>query len=311
MDFRLLAHWLGVSNAQVAPSLVPMFARARQLVLDSATPEDLRKAALGVFGRLDAVWSKEVSILETFLDPQQPLAIQRAAVDALRRSRRPEVPEILFGPWSSFSPGLRSVSLDALLESKEWTAALVSRLEDGILTNGDFNASQRERLLKRAGEAASWLQAPVRREEAMKLRSGALKLIGDATPGREVFVQYCAVCHQIGDVGKPIGPDLRALTNRSTEAVYAAILDPNRAVEPLYMAYTALTLSGDVLHGRLKSETENTLTFQQLDGTERQVLRSNLRTLESSQASLMPEGLEAGLSDQALADLIAFVQSLK
>ena len=66
-----------------------------------------------------------------------------------------------------------------------------------------------------------------------------------------------------------------------------------------------------MVYGILKSETGNTLTFQLLDGSERQLLRANLKTLESAQTSLMPEGLEAGLSDQALADVIAFVQTLK
>ncbi|MFT5406577.1 MAG: putative membrane-bound dehydrogenase-like protein [Verrucomicrobiales bacterium] len=309
LEFRLLAHWLNLSNGEVSPAVSPMFMQARRLSLDVSQSEDLRCDALGIFGHLDDVWVKEASILETFLDPQQSLKIQSTAVEVLRQSRRPNAAQILLGKWPSLSPSLRSSVLDALLESE--AAALVAHLKKGALTNRDFNAGQRERLLKRVPEAAEFLQAPPRREEAMKQRAGALRLTGDVSHGREVFVQSCAICHQIGDVGKQIGPDLRALTNRSTEAVYAAILDPNRAVEPLYMAYTATAGDDDVVYGILKSETGNTLTFQLLDGSERQLLRANLKTLESAQTSLMPEGLEAGLSDQALADVIAFVQTLK
>ena len=108
-----------------------------------------------------------------------------------------------------------------------------------------------------------------------------------------------------------MGPDLRAVTNREASALYAAILDPNRAVEPLYQAYTAITRDGSVHYGILKQELGHSVTLQTLDGTEHQVLRRDLESLETSQASLMPEGLELGLSDQALADLIAFVQGIR
>jgi hypothetical protein len=44
-----------------------------------------------------------------------------------------------------------------------------------------------------------------------------------------------------------------------------------------------------------------------LDGKEQQILRSEIRSLVSSGRSLMPEGLEAAINEQAMADLIAFL----
>ena len=45
------------------------------------------------------------------------------------------------------------------------------------------------------------------------------------------------------------------------------------------------------------------------DATTRVLLRSDIATLKSVNLSLMPEGLEEGMSKQDLADLIAFLKS--
>jgi hypothetical protein len=87
------------------------------------------------------------------------------------------------------------------------------------------------------------------------------------------------------------------------------ILDPNRAVEPQYMNYIAETRDGETLSGVMASETGNSVTLRIPQGAEQTVLRANLKALRSTGLSLMPEGLETGMSPQDLADLIAFVQS--
>jgi hypothetical protein len=45
------------------------------------------------------------------------------------------------------------------------------------------------------------------------------------------------------------------------------------------------------------------------DGTPKVVLRNQIATLRSQNLSLMPDGLEAGLTHQDIADLIAFLRT--
>ncbi|MBT5910402.1 MAG: hypothetical protein HOH25_11420, partial [Opitutae bacterium] len=59
------------------------------------------------------------------------------------------------------------------------------------------------------------------------------------------------------------------------------------------------------------SETSNNLVVRLLDGSDRQLLRREIKTLRNSGLSLMPEGLEAGMNHQELADLIRFVQTFE
>ena len=105
------------------------------------------------------------------------------------------------------------------------------------------------------------------------------------------------------------GPDLRSITDRTKDGLFSSILDPNQTVDASYAGYSVTLANGAALYGRVLSETSNNLVLRLLDGSDRQLLRREIKTLHSTGLSLMPEGLEAGMNHQELADLIRFVQA--
>jgi|TARA_B100001146_G_C15786372_1_gene266466 putative heme-binding domain-containing protein len=107
------------------------------------------------------------------------------------------------------------------------------------------------------------------------------------------------------------GPDLRSITDRTKDGLFSSILDPNQNVDASYVGYAVTLADGTALYGRVLSETSNNLTLRLLDGTDRQLLRRDIKTLQGTGLSLMPEGLEAGMNHQDLADLIRFVQTFE
>ena len=107
------------------------------------------------------------------------------------------------------------------------------------------------------------------------------------------------------------GPDLRSITDRSAEGLFHSILDPNASVDPTYAGYSATLTDGVVLFGRVLSETSNHITLRLLDGSDRSLRREEIESLQNSGRSLMPDGLEAGMTQQDLADLIRFLQLFK
>jgi putative heme-binding domain-containing protein len=64
-----------------------------------------------------------------------------------------------------------------------------------------------------------------------------------------------------------------------------------------------------VLTGIVTAETANGLTLRQADGKDETIARTNLESLRATGQSLMPEGLEAQLPKQAMADLVAYLQA--
>jgi putative heme-binding domain-containing protein len=120
------------------------------------------------------------------------------------------------------------------------------------------------------------------------------------------------------DIGTQVGPDLVSLTDKSAAALLTAILDPNKAVEAKYLAYTAVTQDGRTVNGMITSETGNSITLAGPDGKPVTLLRADIEEFIATNKSFMPEGVEksaaidgkeSALSAEAMSDLIAFIQS--
>jgi putative heme-binding domain-containing protein len=61
----------------------------------------------------------------------------------------------------------------------------------------------------------------------------------------------------------------------------------------------------------LTAETANSLTVRKPDGGEETVLRLEVEELRSTGLSYMPEGLEKQIDAAAMADLLAFLNSVR
>ena len=85
------------------------------------------------------------------------------------------------------------------------------------------------------------------------------------------------------------------------------VLDPNREVAPQFQAYEVELKDGDDLIGIIANENANSVTIRQAFGKEDVVLRSNIAKIRNQQMSLMPEGVEAGMQHQDMADLLEYI----
>jgi putative heme-binding domain-containing protein len=100
---------------------------------------------------------------------------------------------------------------------------------------------------------------------------------------------------------------LAGVRNGGKEKLLTNILDPNREVPPNYFGYVVDTAEGESHTGLIVNETANSIILRQAMGTEVVVPRSRISRMQASRQSLMPEGLEEGLSHQNMADLMEFI----
>ena len=106
-----------------------------------------------------------------------------------------------------------------------------------------------------------------------------------------------------------MGPDLASSSSHDPEALLVNILDPSRYVLPNYVQYTIEDKQGRVFSGLIASQTATSLTIKAAQGVTDTILRSEIKEMQSSGLSLMPEGLESAINHQEMADLIAFLQT--
>ena len=69
--------------------------------------------------------------------------------------------------------------------------------------------------------------------------------------------------------------------------------------------------SGRVYTGMLTAQTASSITLKREANKSDTILRGNIDEMASTGKSLMPEGLEKKIDQQAMADLIAFLQAAR
>jgi putative heme-binding domain-containing protein len=134
----------------------------------------------------------------------------------------------------------------------------------------------------------------------------AEKLKGDVERGKVAVLKAgCIACHRLGNVGVEVGPDLATVANKPAVQLIEAIFDPNRALEDRYAMMEVSCVDGTTVSGLLGAETPGGIVLKQAGGAEQVVKRSNVKAVKNTKLSLMPNGLEALLTVQDVADILA------
>ena len=133
---------------------------------------------------------------------------------------------------------------------------------------------------------------------------------GDVARGKLVFEKkQCHRCH-VG-AGK-LGPDLAGAAARfSTADLFTAILDPSKDVAPLYRTTQVETRDGRTFNGLPIYDSAEGLLLQTTPDVTVRLLGGDIASRRPGSMSLMPAGLLNDADDGALADLYAYLKSLK
>lgn len=302
-------------SGRVHAILDDLIAEARTMALNDDGAIAAQVAAVRTL-RFAGLAEAEGSLTE-LLSPRHPAEVQVEAVGTLAGFDDPRIPPILLRAWPGMSPKLRASAAEALCSRPAWLGAFLDAIERGKIARADLDPA-RLALLKsypdaavrdRVGRLVGGAQA--RRQDVVAAYQKALKMPGDPARGKQIFAAQCASCHRLEGVGRAVGEDLAAVRNRGLDAVLLNILDPNREVKPQFVSYVLVTTSGRVLTGLIAVETPNSLTIRQPDGREETVLRKDIDELRSTGLSYMPEGLERQIDVPAMADLLAYLNSIR
>jgi putative heme-binding domain-containing protein len=147
-------------------------------------------------------------------------------------------------------------------------------------------------------------------------RQALLNLPADAIRGRERFLDgqtmQCLLCHRVQGSGQSVGPDMDGLgKKRSRQELLDSILDPSKVIDPKYSSHLVLTVDGQVVNGLMVRDAETEIVIRSADGKNHHISTDEIESRRLQTESLMPKGLAAEMTAQELADLIAFLASLK
>jgi putative heme-binding domain-containing protein len=139
---------------------------------------------------------------------------------------------------------------------------------------------------------------------------------GDPARGRALFMDLkgvaCVKCHKIKGEGGEVGPELFGVAAKFNRAqLVESVLYPSKQILDGYKVTRVLTTSGEVKAGRLAADGPEELVLLDAEGKKHAIKKGDVDRRQESELSLMPDGLNTGLSLQDFADLIAYLETLK
>ncbi len=292
--------------------LAAVFTEAASMA-QSATVESAKVEAIELLSL--ATQEQGQPALVACLAADQSERVQAAAVKAVSELSGKAATALLLTAWKGFKPQARTVALATLLARDDSALALLEAMNSGP-TATDLAASQVQELIQHkntniATLAKTVLKAviPPSREEVTQTFAPAVNLKGDAKAGQNHYISRCMACHQANGLGIEVGPNFTTVKTKGREALLTAILEPHKEVASQYIAYTVDTQDGQTVHGVITADDARSMSLKMMGGVNVTLQRANIQGSRSSGQSLMPEGLEGGLTVQDMADLLSFIET--
>ena len=286
---------------------------ARRAAVSGETLPHLRLAAIGLLAKGEPKNAGQVLLDLLLVEPSEQ--VHSAAVKSLTELNYAEAGAAAFSNWSRFSRETRRQLLASATRSQIMAAALLSALEQGRILLIEVDPSTRQALqkgahaeLRQRAESLFKNAAAPDRERVVQNFRPSIQLSGDRKHGGEIFARNCLSCHAMQGEGARVGPDLSGIATHSRETLLVDILDPSRQVLPDFVSYTLVTADGEVMIGLVIAESLASVTIRRPNEPDATAQRSQIKEFKAEGKSLMPEGLEQGMSVQDMADLLSFLR---
>ncbi len=296
----------------------PARTRALAIAGDRKAAESDRAGLIEILGQTGC--SECIPVFERLLDTGEPKNIQTAALSALQRFGDPQIAIKVLEVYPQMSPELRKNARALLCARPTWALEFLKAVEAGRVAAKEVPVDQvrqialhRDPQLDRLVEKL-WGKIQPESEGVKRARIGGIVSIlgqakGEPVRGHELFLKTCAVCHTLFGEGNNIGPELTGTDRKNRDFLLTNIVDPSAFIRAEYVSYNVEMKDGRALNGLMAESTPATVTLLDANNKRTVLNRTELKDLDASAVSLMPEGLLDTLEPQQIRDLISYLQS--
>jgi putative heme-binding domain-containing protein len=141
----------------------------------------------------------------------------------------------------------------------------------------------------------------------------AFKTSGDIAKGKAMFTQQsCLACHTFANGQTPKGPHLVDIGKRyKKNELIESILKPSAKIAQGFDTYSIIMNDGKIFTGFVTTESAVEVKLKQTTGVALTIKKSEIDERVKQKLSMMPIGLANNLTPEQVADLVAYLQSLK
>ncbi len=146
--------------------------------------------------------------------------------------------------------------------------------------------------------------------ESTLTEAAILKLKGDVGRGQQLATA-CLMCHVIKDQGAAFGPDITAFARmQPAEVVVRSIIAPSAEISHGYGGQALATQDDIEIHGIVLTDG-NPVVISSQGGIVQMVPRNKIKKREPLNRSLMLSAEQMGLGAQEVADVVAYLKTLR
>ncbi|MCM4167015.1 Cytochrome c6 [Arenibacter antarcticus] len=277
-----------------------------------------RRAGAVYFLALDNPES-HIPLLKGLITPGEALPVQLAALRTLSATPGQTISGYLLEQWKVLSPEVRKAAIQTFLKDPVRVKLLLDAIDAGEIQKTNLDQGHKIQLMTQQDQALKDRARTMfaenddhQRQEIIEQYESALELKGNSLEGKQVFLQNCASCHQIGGaIGTGFGPDLATIRNRRPASILNDIINPAQSIADGFDLWTVTLNDGESIQGVVSAETPTAITLQQIGGQETTISRANIKSLIPLGMSAMPVGLENNIDLQEMADLLAYIRDVK
>jgi putative heme-binding domain-containing protein len=252
--------------------------------------------------------------------------LELAAISALQNFEDTDIAAALISNYARFNTEARTRARTALASRAAWSRELVQAVLAGKFDAKEITPDTLRQMIRhndaqltaaiekrwgklQAQSSADKVSAVNRLKLVLNPSGTTLRFKGDAAEGKKLFTQACASCHKLFGEGNTIGPELTGADRKNAEWLLTQIVDPSAFIRPEYVNHNVEMKDGRSLSGLLVEQTDSAVTLLEAQNQRTVLNRAEVKEINASSTSLMPEALLDPLTPQQLRDLFAYLQS--
>ena len=296
---------------------------------DGRAMDEVKAIALGKTNaphnmRLDALRTLIQSEPDDLRDICQQLLkddkLNVAAAQGLSKYDDPAIGRSLVSRYGKFRSPFRPQVISILSSRKSFAKELLMAIQKGKIPRDDLSAFQVRQIHSFEDKETSALVAKVWGEvrettgEKRELIRGLKETLtpetlaaADKGNGRKLFEKNCQNCHRLYGKGGRVGPDLTGANRDNIDYLLSNIVDPSGVVDKDYRMTILMLDDSRVINGMITDETDRMIAIH----TATEALKLDKKTVDRRKVtnkSPMPEGMLDNMSQQAIRDLVSYLQ---
>jgi putative heme-binding domain-containing protein len=209
-----------------------------------------------------------------------------------------------------------------LFASRPGFAAILLHADESVRLAAAQAISELRRVRPNASDLV-WVEIPAaglgqklsEQDHQRLVEIGAALAPGNAERGRQVFRSErigCTKCHRVAGEGGLVGPDLSTIgRSRAPADLLESILYPSATFARGFAPYAVVTKDGRIFTGIVLAESSTHLRLGLDKEKSATIPNGDIDEIRAAEISIMPADVAKTLTSDELADLTAYLQSLR